>query len=118
MSPLILYREAYGKKKWMPKDSGVVKACKRARLTVGLNLAYAAGNVIDAVFFHTHYLCIGIMPLAIWFIVSGWVGMGHGAMTEEDMLGQLLLDFIFCGVLLRHDRRRGVEDKRTNYRKI
>ncbi len=86
LTPLILYREAHGKKKWTPEDPGVVKAYKRARLTVGLNLVYAAGNVIDAVFFHTHYLCIGIMPLGIWFIVSGWVGTRSRAATEEDQV--------------------------------
>lgn len=84
LGPLFLQRERTGKKKWEPGDPALLRFYKRARLTVRLNLAYVVGNVIDALFFRSHYLCIGIMALGVWFILFSHVRVKGLIPTEED----------------------------------
>lgn len=76
MGPAFLRRERG--QRWRPQDPAAVKLLRRGQFSVGLNLAYAAGNVVDRLFFHTHYLCPGI--LLVW----GYL-IFFGLITEDKM---------------------------------
>lgn len=89
IGPLLVQRKRGEKRKWAPKEPEVLRFYKRAKFTVRLNIAYAAANVIDGVFFHSHYFCIGIMLIMLWFILFSIFSYNRvidKRWTEEDQI--------------------------------